>query len=80
LRRLGETRLFQWLRRRQVRDAARLAARALAAAHGQDIELPGQHVAEMIIAELAGAFFSSTSASNALTSRSLRRFVATIRP
>jgi transposase len=55
LRRLGETRLTQWLRRRQVRDAARLAARALAAAHGQDIELPGQHVAEMIIAELAAS-------------------------
>ena len=55
LRRLGETRLAQWLRRRQVRDAARVAARALAAAHGQDIELPGQHVAEMIIAELAAS-------------------------
>jgi hypothetical protein len=49
LRRLGETRLTQWLRRRQVRDAARVAAR------GQDIELPGQHVAEMIIAELAAS-------------------------
>jgi hypothetical protein len=55
LRRLSETRLTQWLRRRQVRDAARVAARALAAAHGQDIELPGQHVAEMIIAELAAS-------------------------
>ena len=55
LRRLGETRLIQWLRRRQVRDAARVAARALAAARGQDIELPGQHVAEMIIAELAAS-------------------------
>jgi len=55
LRRLGETRLTQWLRRRQVRDAARVAARALAAARGQDIELPGQQVAEMIIAELAGS-------------------------
>jgi hypothetical protein len=46
LRRLGETRLTQWLRRRQVRDTACVAARALAAAHGQDIELPGQQVAE----------------------------------
>ena len=55
LRLLGQTRLTQWLRRRQVRDAARVAARALAAAHGQDIELPGQQVAEMIIAELAGS-------------------------
>src|SRR5215212_4705771 len=54
LRRLGATRLTQWLHRRHVRDAARLTARALAAAHSQHIELPGQHVAEMIIAELAG--------------------------
>jgi hypothetical protein len=61
-RRLGETRLTQWLRRRQVRDAARVAARALAAAHGQDIELPGQHVAEMIIAELAGSLSSARPA------------------
>ena len=38
-----------------MRDAARVAARALAAARGQDIELPGQHVAEMIIAELAAS-------------------------
>jgi transposase len=55
LRRLGETRLTQWLRRRHVRDAARVAGRALAAARGQDIELPGQQVAEMIIAELAAS-------------------------
>jgi hypothetical protein len=42
LRRLGETRLTHWLRRRHVRDAARVAARALAAAGRQAIELPGQ--------------------------------------
>jgi transposase len=53
LRRLGEARLTQWLRRRHVRDAAGVAARALTAAHGQHLELPGQHVAEMIVAELA---------------------------
>src|SRR5215216_557562 len=55
LRRLGEARLSQWLRRRHVRDSAGVAARALAAAGGQDSELPGQQVAEMIIAELAGS-------------------------
>ena len=53
LRRLGETRLVQWLRRQHVRDAAGVAARAVAAARGQDVELPGQQVAEMIVAELA---------------------------
>jgi len=56
LRRLGEARLTQWLRRRQVRDAAAVAARALAAARGQDIELSGQQAAEMIIAELGWTF------------------------
>ncbi len=55
LRRLGEARLTQWLRRRHVRDSAGVAARALAAARGQDIELPGQQVAEMIIVELANS-------------------------
>jgi hypothetical protein len=55
LRRLGETRLTQRLRRRHVRDAAGVAARAVAAAHRQDIELPGQQVAEMIIVEFAAS-------------------------
>ena len=52
LRRLGETRLAQWLRREHVRDSAGVAARAVAAVRGQDIELPGQQVAETIVAEL----------------------------
>jgi transposase len=55
LRRLGEARLTQWLRRRHVRGAAGVAARALTAAHGQHVELPGQQVAEMIVAELAAS-------------------------
>jgi hypothetical protein len=83
LRRPGETRLIQWLRRRHVRDAARLAARALAAARGQDIELPGQQVAEMIIAELAASLTFSidppTPSAASLTT-SLRFPVAGHRP
>jgi hypothetical protein len=55
LRRLGEARLTQWLRRRHVRDAAGVAVRALTAASGQHLELPGQQVVEMIVAELAAS-------------------------
>ena len=74
LRRLGEPRPTQWLRRRQVRDAARLAARALAAAHGQDIELPGQHVAEMIIAELAASLLQLDERVHSLDQQIARTF------
>jgi hypothetical protein len=76
LRRLGETRLTQWLRRRQVRDAARVAARALAAARGQDIELPGQPVAEMIIAELAASLLQLDQRIHGLD----QQIAATFRP
>jgi len=54
LRRLGVARLAQWLRTRHVRDAAKVADRAVAAAHAQTVQLPGQDVATAIIADLAG--------------------------
>jgi transposase len=53
IRRIGETRLTAWLRQRKVRDAAGVAARAITAARAQMTVLPGQEVAESIIAELA---------------------------
>jgi transposase len=53
LRRVGETRLTAWLRRRRVRNYAAVAARALTAARAQSITLPGQDIAAAIIAELA---------------------------
>jgi transposase len=53
LRRIGETRLAGWLRRRRVRNYAAVAARALAAARAQSVTLPGQDIATAIIAELA---------------------------
>jgi transposase len=53
LRRIGETRLAGWLRRRRVRNYAAVAARALTAAHAQPVTLPGQDIAAEIIAELA---------------------------
>jgi hypothetical protein len=66
----------QWLRRRQVRDAARVAARALAAAHGQYIDLLGQHVAEMIIAELAASLLQLDQRIHGLD----QQIAATFRP
>jgi transposase len=53
LRRVGETRLAGWLRRRRVRNYAAVAARALTAAQAQPATLPGQEIAAAIIAELA---------------------------
>ena len=53
LRRVGETALAGWLRRRRVRNYAAVAARALAAAQAQSVTLPGQEIAAAIIAELA---------------------------
>lgn len=53
LRRVGQTRLTGWLRRRRVRNYAAVAARALSAAHAQSITLPGQEIAAGIIAEIA---------------------------
>lgn len=55
LRRLGETRLAAWLRARKVRGYRQLAARAVAAAHRQQVVLPGQQIAAGIIAELAAS-------------------------
>jgi transposase len=55
IRRLGQTRLTSWLRNRQVRGSADVAARAIAAATAQTVVLPGQELTASIIAELAGA-------------------------
>jgi transposase len=53
IRRAGLNRLTAWLRARQVRDSAGLAARALIAAQAQRITLPGQELAAELIAEMA---------------------------
>jgi transposase len=55
LRRIGEARLASWLRQRRVRGYASVAARAIAAAQSQRIQLPGQDIATSIIAELASS-------------------------
>lgn len=53
IRRIGHSRLTAWLRQRKVRNYAGLADRAVTAARTQTIVLPGQDLAESIIAELA---------------------------
>jgi transposase len=53
IRRIGQTRLASWLRHRNVRGYADVAARAVTAARAQSIVLPGQDLTASIIAELA---------------------------
>ena len=53
IRRLGQTRLTGWLRSRNVRGSADVAARAIAAAKAQTVVLPGQDMTASIITELA---------------------------
>jgi transposase len=53
IRRVGPTRLTSWLRNRNVRGAADVAARATAAAKAQTVVLPGQDMTASIVTELA---------------------------
>src|SRR4029078_8397826 len=55
IRRVGQTRLTGWLRNRNVRGAADVAARAITAAKAQTVVLPGQELTASIITELATA-------------------------
>ncbi len=55
IRRHGQARLTRWLSTRRVRDAAGVAARAVAAAQAQTAILPGQDLAASILSELAEA-------------------------
>lgn len=54
IRRMGQSRLEAWLKRRKVRGgAATLADRAVRAAHSQSVAVPGDAVAGRLIAALA---------------------------
>jgi transposase len=55
IRRIGQTRLTGWLRNRNVRGAADVAARAITAAKAQTVVLPGQALTASIITKLATA-------------------------
>lgn len=58
IRRIGQTRLADWLRNRRVRGSADVAARAITAAKAQSVVLPGQELTASIIAELASAILT----------------------
>jgi transposase len=58
IRRIGQTRLTGWLRSRNVRGSADVAARAIAAARAQTIVLPGQDLTAGIITELANGILA----------------------
>jgi transposase len=53
IRRAGATRIETWLRKQHVRNAAKLAQAAVAAAHQQTVTLPGEATAAKIVARLA---------------------------
>jgi transposase len=56
--RIGQTRLTSWLRNRNVRGSADVAARAATAAKAQTVVLPGQDLTASIITELATAILA----------------------
>ena len=58
IRRIGQTRLTSWLRNRNVRGSADVAARATTAAKAQTVVLPGQDLTASIITELATAILA----------------------
>jgi transposase len=58
IRRIGQTRLTGWLRSRNVRGSADVAARAITAARAQTIVLPGQDLTAGIITELANGILA----------------------
>lgn len=74
IRRLGQTRVTQWLRNRKVRGADDVAARALAAAEAQSIVLPGQELTATIVSELAGAILALDERVKALDEKIRHEF------
>lgn len=58
IRQAGEVRLTGWLKRRHVRGAAGVAARAVTAADAQHVVLAGQDIAAGIVAELANSILT----------------------
>jgi transposase len=69
IRRVGQTRLASWLRNRNVRGSADVAARAVSAARAQSVVLPGQELTASIIAELAGSILVLDERLKALDAR-----------
>ncbi|WP_372457230.1 IS110 family transposase [Mycobacterium intracellulare] len=69
IRRVGQTRLVSWLRNRNVRGSADVAARAVSAAKAQSVVLAGQELTASIIAELASGILALDERLKALDAR-----------
>jgi len=69
IRRVGQTRLASWLRNRNVRGSADVAARAVSAAKAQSVVLAGQELTASIIAELASGILALDERLKALDAR-----------
>src|SRR5262249_38747491 len=74
IRRVGQTRLAGWLRKRNVRHSADVAARAITAAKAQSIVLPGQELTASIIAELADGILALDERLKALDAQIAETF------
>ncbi len=66
LTRMGQARLAGWLRARRVRGYAQVAARAIEAAHAQQVRLPGDDVAAALVVEIATDILSLDARLSAL--------------
>ncbi|PZO60723.1 MAG: IS110 family transposase [Pseudoxanthomonas suwonensis] len=53
IRRMGQSRLEAWLKKRKVRGSATLADKVIRAAHSQSVTVPGEAVAGRLVASLA---------------------------
>jgi transposase len=69
IRRMGQARLTNWLRNRNVRRSADVAARAVNAAKAQSVVLAGQELTASIIAELASGILALDERLKALDAR-----------
>ncbi len=76
IRRAGQTRLTGWLRHRNVRGSADVAARAVTAAKAQSIVLPGQDLTATIITELAASVLALDERLKALDTQIEQSFAA----
>lgn len=76
IRRIGQARLAAWLRNRNVRGSADVAARAITAAKAQTITLAGQELTASIITELAAAILALDERLKALDDQIKEVFAA----
>lgn len=74
IRRIGVARLTAWLKKRRCRGSARVAAKALNAAHAQHTVLATEAVAAMLVAQLAEQITTIDAELDRLDSQISERF------